>query len=127
VIFIDSNIVIYAIGDATERGDRVRRRLADRETSFAVNDAVMMEARVKPMREDDLLTLRRLDRFFDEVTRLSIPPAVYEQATRLRAHHGLKALDAIHVATAQFHLCEGFWTHDSRLARAAGGLEIEIV
>jgi len=41
----------------------------------------------------------------------------------LRVRHGLTVVDAVHLATAQHHLCDGFWTNDARLK--AGGLAVE--
>lgn len=35
--------------------------------------------------------------------------------------------DALHLALAQQHGCERFWTNDDRLAKAAIGLQIDVL
>ncbi|MGA1835960.1 type II toxin-antitoxin system VapC family toxin [Herbiconiux sp. 11R-BC] len=125
MIYVDSNVLIYALEDATPRGDAIRRRFVEMGGQLAYSPLVRMECRVKPLRDEHSLTLRRFDRVFAEMKLFDIPPAVYDLAATARATHQLKAMDAIHLATAQFHLCTGFWTHDDRLRAAAGGLAIE--
>ncbi len=125
MIYVDSNVLIYALEDTSERGDAIRRRFALMGGQLAYSPLVRMECRVKPLREGDRLTLRRFDRVFAEMKLFDIPPLAYDLAAEARAVHQLKAMDAIHLATAQFHLCAGFWTHDDRLRAAAGGLAVE--
>ena len=46
--------------------------------------------------------------------------ATFDLATDLRARHGLKTPDALHLATALEQGCDEFWTRDRRLESAAG-------
>jgi predicted nucleic acid-binding protein len=127
VIYADTNIMVYLVEDLTARGDGLRRRFATLSVQIAVSPLVAMECRVAPLRRGDALLARRYDSLIEGLTMLEIEPEVYRDAAVLRASHALSAIDALHLATAQFHLCEGFWTHNARLARAAGGMGIEVV
>ena len=44
---------------------------------------------------------------------------VFDLATELRAEHGIKTPDALHLAAAIHGGCDALWTNDKRLARAA--------
>jgi len=125
VIYADSNVLIYLIEDKGARGEKIRHRFAAVVDELVVSPLVIMECRVKPLREGDSMTLRRFDRIFETVHHVEIPRPVFAAAAHLRADFGLKTMDAIHLATAQFHLCDGFWTNDARLKAAAGGLVVE--
>ncbi|MFB2599655.1 type II toxin-antitoxin system VapC family toxin [Herbiconiux sp. P17] len=127
MIYADTNILVYLVEDLTARGDELRQRFAAISDQIAVSPLVAMECRVAPLRRGDALLARRYDSLIDGLTMLDIESEVYRGAAVLRAGHALSAIDALHLATAQFHLCEGFWTHDARLARAAGGMGIEVV
>ena len=52
---------------------------------------------------------------------------IFARACRLRADHGLKTPDALHLATALQYACDQFWTNDDRLSRAAGGMAIGVL
>ncbi|MDM4764273.1 PIN domain-containing protein [Galbitalea sp. SE-J8] len=53
--------------------------------------------------------------------------AVHERAAELRARHGLRTPDAIHLAVAQRHRCSSLWTNDSRLAPASRDLAVDLM
>ena len=62
----------------------------------------------------------RYDRTFDALPLVPLDPPVFRRAARLRASHGLKTPDALHLATALEGGCEALWTNDDHLHRAAG-------
>ncbi|WP_368498542.1 type II toxin-antitoxin system VapC family toxin [Herbiconiux sp. A18JL235] len=124
MIYADSNILIHLVEDVTEIGDKVRADFAERAHDVGISPLVVLECKVVPLRNDDQILVRRYERVLEKLTILEIAPQAYEDAARLRARYGLKTLDALHVATAHFHLCEAFWTHDRRLAAARGGMEM---
>lgn len=88
-----------------------------------ISELTRLECRVYPLRTGDRQLLERYDAFFalDDVGKASIDRAVFELATVLRADHGLKTPDAIHLASALTSGCDEFWTNDGRLAKAATG------
>src|SRR5688572_20111052 len=57
--------------------------------------------------------------FFSDPTTTMFPAtaAVWERAAEIRANHGFKALDAMHLATAVEHRCDVFLTNDRQLSR----------
>lgn len=58
------------------------------------------------------------------VTRANLDPVVAEDARRIRRLHGLKAPDAIHLATALFWNCDAMHTYDSEdLIRLSGAMK----
>jgi predicted nucleic acid-binding protein len=65
--------------------------------------------------------------FFQDYFRLEITPDIYRKAAELRANHGLKTPDALHLATAQNHGCAELWTHDERLNTVAGDLAVNVL
>jgi predicted nucleic acid-binding protein len=46
---------------------------------------------------------------------------IFDLATQIRAKHGTKTPDALHLAVAVVAQCEEFWTNDHRLTAAARG------
>ncbi|MBF0153797.1 MAG: PIN domain-containing protein [Magnetococcales bacterium] len=55
------------------------------------------------------------------------PEPVYPHAADMRAYHGLKTQDALHLATAIHHRCAEFWTNDNHLAAMAPGLVVNLI
>ncbi|QIM17088.1 type II toxin-antitoxin system VapC family toxin [Leucobacter insecticola] len=127
MIFLDSCILIYAIEDGSERGDRVRAKLSTAEETLLVSPLVLHECLVGPLK-DKRIELR--ERYFEAYRRLRKVPLgvdIYVQAAELRAHHGMKTPDALHLATAQRSRCRELWTNDKRLVAASNGLAVDII
>lgn len=125
MIYVDSNILMYLLEDDSERGDAVRRRFSEIGRDVVVSPLVAMECLVVPIRDGNAFLVRAYERTLAAIRSLEIAPEAYLNAARIRARHRLKTIDSIHLATAQFHLCDGFWTNDARLRVAAGGLAVE--
>jgi predicted nucleic acid-binding protein len=133
-IYLDSCILIYALeGEPKLRRavhSKIELAVAEAEADFCVSDLTRLECRVGPLRQgdDDLLAL--YDALFasSAVEQLTIAPATFELATELRADHGLKTPDAIHLAAAIMGGCGAFWTNDHQLMTAAKDrIELEVV
>lgn len=73
------------------------------------------------MRDGDQALLARYDALFaaSRVAVVDLTVAVVDGATKLRAKHGFKAPDALHLATAIECGATGFWTGEMRPSRAA--------
>ena len=86
---------------------------------LAVSDLVRMECQVGPLKRNDALLLSKFAVFFasPDVQVLSISAAVCDRAAMIRAHHGVKPLDALHLATAVENGCSLFLTNDNRLGK----------
>jgi len=118
VIYLDSCIVIYAAEDRSERGEGVRRRLADLgDEPVAISPLVILECLVGPLRDDNMLLADHYERLFEQFQLLSIDTRGYRRAAELRARHGIRTPDALHVATAQLTGCRELWTNDARLEK----------
>jgi predicted nucleic acid-binding protein len=124
-IYIDACLVIYLIErNASFYGlvaNAMRRQEVD---EICISPLVKLECLVAPLRRGDQALQQRFRNFFGTVTSLSIPEAVYEDATILRARHLLKTPDALHLAIALHHGCGELWTNDDRLAKAAGKMAV---
>jgi len=128
MIYLDACIVIYAVEDDGPRGNAVRQRLADaRDTEFAISPLVTMECIVGPLRNDNLTLHDHYLRALDNFRRLDLGEGQFMRAAQLRARHGLRTPDALHLAVAQLAGCDELWTNDNRLAAAAGGLAVNVL
>ena len=125
-VYPDTCILIYLVeGHATLAPsiDQRMRAVGQAWPTLVFTELTRMECRVKPLRSSSQLLLAGYERvfstpgyFFEPMTR-----AVFELATQLRADHGLKTPDAVHLAAALNAHCDEFWTNDLRLANAAQG------
>ena len=128
MIYLDSCIVIYAVEDDGVRGARVRQRLADSaQTRVAISPLVQLECLVGPVRDDNLALSDHYRRAFDQFEIVEPTVAQYLRAAELRATHGIRTPDALHLAAAQLSGCVELWTNDKRLAVASRGLAIDVV
>jgi predicted nucleic acid-binding protein len=120
VIFLDSNIVIYAIETTHSFHARARTHLGALRAAghtFAVSDLVRLGRRVRPIRNGDSVLLAEFDAFFAaiEVQVLSLTSAVCDRATLVRAALNFKTPDSLQLAAAIVHGCDRFLTADARL------------
>jgi len=125
-VYLDSCIVIYLIQGPESLSRAVRGGLVSDEEDpqvLCISDLTRLECRVWPVREGDQELLAQFDGFFasQDVEWLVIRTDMFDLATELRARHGTKAPDAIHLATAILGGCDEFWTNDHRLTAAAAG------
>lgn len=119
-VYLDSCIVIYLIQAPPEIRDAVRGELRPSEGQpplAYVSALTRLECRVRPLRENAPELLTAYDRFFGsrDLRRCRLTGAVYDRATELRAEHGVKTPDALHLAAALDSGCDEFWTNDRRL------------
>jgi predicted nucleic acid-binding protein len=125
-VYLDSCIAIYYVEHHATLSPRVATALfpfTGAQPVAVFSDLTRMECRVWPLRQGNQALLARYDEFFDlpDCIRAAVDTAVFDLATELRAQHGLKTPDALHLATALRAGCEEFWTNDERLAKSASG------
>ena len=94
---------------------------------FCISPLVELECLMMPLRRYNQALIDRYEIFFQDYVRLEINADIYRSAAELRARHGLKTPDALHLATAQSHSCSGFWTNDERLHTIAGRLAVNVL
>lgn len=128
MIYLDSCIVIYATEDTSARGDAVRQGLAAAgDTRVAISPLVTLECLVGPLRDKNRALHDHYLRALKQFQQLDLEPQHYVRAAELRAQHGIRTPDALHLAAAQMHGCEQLWTNDNRLTAASDGLATAII
>jgi predicted nucleic acid-binding protein len=128
LIYLDSCVLIYAFESDPVFGARARAALADAPGDrLAISPLVKFECLVGPLRSGNLVLRRYYEEGLKQFAQLSMPEEVYLLGAELRARFGLKAPDALHLATAQHHHCEALWTTDLRLHKAAHGLAHDVI
>ncbi len=118
-LYLDAAPVIYTVEQVEGFATAVDERIGSSEVTLVANDLTRMECRVKPLREGNAELLKDFDEFFNgavsEVVVLSRP--IMDRATEIRARHGFRAPDAIHLAAAVESSCDVLLTNDHRLDR----------
>ena len=87
-----------------------------------------LESRVLPVRTQNQRLLEHYEYLFfrSGLRVLAITPQVIERATAIRASHGFRTPDAIHLATALEAGADAFLTGDRALAKCPG-LNVELL
>lgn len=123
-VYFDSCILIYRIEQREPWARSIGLRLAQLDaatTTTVTSELTRLECRVKPLALGRTDVLRDYEAFFDQPN-LEWQPLdrpVFDLAAQLRAVHGLKTPDALHLAAALTASCDEFWTNDHRLDVAA--------
>jgi predicted nucleic acid-binding protein len=126
-IYFDTCVAIYLVEEHPVYCLHIENILASKQATVCYSPLVVLESLVLPIRNrrDDLIRKFRI--FFAANQRLSMPDEVFELAAELRAKHGLKAPDALHLATARYHGCTELWSNDDRLSNAAGSVAVNVL
>ncbi|WP_206744493.1 type II toxin-antitoxin system VapC family toxin [Rhodoferax antarcticus] len=131
-VYLDANATIYFVEKAAPHYPGIRNRMTDAHgkpmVHCVISELLLMDVRVKPLREQDQATLASFERYFAAFSSqtVSMDKSVFELATHLRVSHSIKTPDALHLAAAIHAGCDQFWTNDSKLIRAAEG-RIEVI
>ncbi len=126
--YADACLLIYWVERAGPVAEAVTRWvLAQNDVILCVSPLARLEVLVKPMRSANESLMRVYDRVLRDQEWLPMGDEVFARALSLRAHHGLKTPDALHLATALHHGCTEFWTNDDRLKAAAGALAVNVL
>jgi predicted nucleic acid-binding protein len=129
ILFLDTNIVIYAIENSPVFGQKARTRLAIARAagaSITISDLTRMECLVLPLRVGDMAALQAYRGFFALTTVLPITPTVCDRAALIRATNRFKPMDSLQLAAAVEHGADLFLTNDVRL-NSFTGLTVEVL
>jgi len=131
IVYLDTNIVIYAVERHPVFGVRTQARLAlslSLGDIFMISELTRMECLVGPMKTGNAALETDFRAFFTSagVRVEAITGAVCERAARIRAETTIKAMDALHLAAAVEHRADVFLTNDVRLA-AFTGVRVEVL
>ena len=125
--FLDSSIVLDLVADDA-RARRFEALTGGLEILWCTSPLRRMESRVRILAEDDRVGQARVEAILRATVSLSLTDEVFDRAASLRARHGIKSLDALHLATALTHGCAEFWTADARLSRVPlDGIAVRLV
>lgn len=121
-IFLDTNIFVYLFEDEGPRGIRaaeIFNEISLRGDEVLTSTLTLGEILVKPIEANDLALADRYRKAFcgPTVRMLSFDEIAGERYARIRKDRGIKAPDAIQLATAAGAGCELFITNDDRLTR----------
>jgi predicted nucleic acid-binding protein len=131
LIYCDSVILIYYLDQVGPFHVRAANRLAALRGAgdqIAVSDLTRLECRVQPIKQGDTAALQKFDTFFDlpDVRLVPLTAAAYDRATLIRAQHGFRTIDALHLAAAVEAGCGVFLTNDAQL-RHFPGITVEVL
>lgn len=120
MVFVDANPVIYHVEQPAIWGPKASARITALVAAgepLAVTVLVRMECLVGPLKKGDAKLLNDFRTFFNspDVRVLAITALVADRAAMIRATHGFKPLDALHLAAAAEHGCGMFLTNDAGL------------
>jgi predicted nucleic acid-binding protein len=131
-VYLDACAIIYAIEGLPKFRNVVLAQIAAVRTDpngiILTSRLSRLECRVKPVKDQNLGLLGAYDGFFTRtsINLVEITGSVIERATELRASHGFKTPDAIHLASALENGADLFLTGDAGLSRCPG-MRIEIL
>ena len=122
LIYLDSCLLIYVVENRPPWASAVLHALENEiEADFVISPLVKAECLVGPIRRSDVALVAKYRRYFAGLSTAPISEAAFLAAATLRARHGLKLPDALHLACAEEHGCDALWTNDNRLS-AAGSI-----
>jgi predicted nucleic acid-binding protein len=123
-IYWDTMLYAYWLEDndkLSQRVQQIHKIMLQRSDTLCSSLFVLGELLVGPRKANDAAAASSIEQFFDSdgVTMLAYTPQAVCVFADLRAHHGVKALDALHLSIAATSGVDLFLTHDRRLHKLA--------
>lgn len=125
-IALDTSVIIYSVEKVQPYFELLTPLwLGSNQGRYILygSELLLLEVLVKPFQRQDLELERAFRRLLTNSRDLSLVPlsrTVLERAGRIRAEHGIKTPDAIHLATALLAECSYVVTNDSAWRKVAG-------
>jgi len=119
LVYLDTNVFVYFLGRSPDYFPVVAPIIEAIESGVIIGhtgDAAIAETLVKPYQTDNLALVASFKAFFSTENFLSIQThgaETFDLAAQLRAHRGLKFIDALHYATAIQSGCKFMVTNDN--------------
>jgi predicted nucleic acid-binding protein len=127
LIYLDSCLVIYLVEDHPVFGPQVSAAIASQRAEvFATSPLVRLECLVGPRQAGDVALERDFEAALARFHPLPIVSEAFDAAASLRARHGLRTPDALHLATALRQGCSHLWTNDERFGTVADGFVVPL-
>ena len=126
-LYLDTAPIIDHIERTVPLASAVDARLADPGVVLVSSELARLECLVVPLRNGDVARVGDFDLFFQARVAefVDFTGAVFRRAAEIRASHGFKTPDALHLA-AVLCGCTAFLTNDVQLTRFPG-LAVEVV
>jgi len=121
-IYLDANILIYAVEDLTVVGQKIRTlfsRFDNGELHAVTSELSLAEVLAKPVRDGKQAIQDEYEQLLTNSDALTVMPVTRDvliRAAQIRAQTSVKLPDAIHAATALMKNCTTFLTNDQRFA-----------
>ncbi len=121
-IYLDANILIYAVEDLTAVGQKIRTlfsRFDSGELHAVTSELSLAEVLAKPIRDGKQAIQDEYEQFLTNSDALTVMPVTRDvliRAAQIRAQTSVKLPDAIHAATSLLKGCTTFLTNDQRFA-----------
>lgn len=108
----DADVLIYSVADG-ERGAAIRRTLFEAEERLGSN-LLLLEVLMKPMRTGASVELERLTQLLSTIDLKPVDDDLVDAALGFSVKYRLKAVDAIHLATAVVWGADRFHTNNRK-------------
>ena len=123
-IFLDSAPFIYLLEKGTpftDKMEKIMQNLLSRNIAIMTSSVTVAEYCVHPYREHNI---EKLDKFFAflrdiGIETINIDDEIAKLSAEIRATYSFKGMDALQLASAQYHHCDVFLTNDKQLKRFA--------
>jgi uncharacterized protein len=129
-VYVDTNPIIYIIDQIEPFADVTLpffTAIADGQFRALTGEMTLGELLTKPYADNNTRMIGEMNAFFDEgdfVRLVAHNKDDFVLSAQLRGTSKLKAIDALHVATAINHQCAFFITADKEIAKRAQGVEV---
>lgn len=127
-IYVDASVIIYAI-EASQLFPNLQTTIIEPMTRgelvLVTSWITLAEVLIKPMQIVDAILEKTYRQFLSPAPHFQLLPvdrSISEQAAAIRAQHGLKLPDSIHLATGIVANCSCFLTGDAEWSKS--GLQI---
>lgn len=126
--YLDTCVVVYLIEGSPDVQARVLAFLdAHESTTPCTSGLVLLECLVGAFKRSDSGLAARFRRYCSSMESLPITDEICERAAKNRADTKLALPDALHLAIAEAHGCDEFWTSDAHFQALDISLPLRIV
>lgn len=122
--YVDSCVLLEAANNPGPRGTATRRLIELSDGDLATSHMVDLECMVRPLRSGDPEKIIHMQSILDRFRKVDTGHRVFQLAAHIRALHGVKTPDALHLAAAGVGNCQSLWTFDRILLRTAPGFAV---
>ena len=131
ILYLDTNVLVYSIAANDELREPTQRWL-DWHTQqpgalLVTSRLTVLEALVGPIKISDKARLQRTEAALESVLILDLDDGVIRRAAQIRATHGVRTPDALHLAAATEAQADIYLTGDRRLKAYKGGRVADVL